>query len=410
MKWQSLIIAAIQALLKHKLRSLLSILGIVFAVVAVVAMLAIAEGAKREALEGIKQLGTNNIIVRAMLLTEAQKITARERLSKGLSLSDVRSLNRGIGDIRTVAPLKEIRAAVSGANSESPFVVLAVTASYQAATDLVLEQGRFISPSDVTRKNLVCVLGAKTSRDLGHAGRVGDSIYLEGRAFRVVGTLRARRTNRSKAGVLNVRDYNQSIFIPLGTAPSLAEERKDFGELSEIIVRVSEDADVVANAAVVRRTLATSHSGVEDYQIVIPRELLRQAQRTQRVFNIVLGCIAGISLIVGGIGIMNMMLANVSERTREIGIRRAVGANRIHIVSQFLSEAILLTAIGGFIGALLGMGTAQIIGLVAGWRTAVTVWSLVTSLVMATTVGLVSGIYPAIAAAKMDPVVALRQE
>jgi len=409
-KWRSLIIAALQALLKHKLRSLLSTLGIIFAVVAVVAMLAIAEGAKRETLEEIKQLGTNNIIVRAMLLTEAQKTAARERLSKGLALSDVRSLKGGLADIRTVAPLKEIRAAVSGANRESPFTILAVTASYQAATDLVLERGRFISPSDATKKNLVCVLGAKTSRALGHTGRVGDTIYLEDRAFKVVGVLRARRTNRGKAGVLNVRDYNQAIFIPLGTAPSLAGERKNFGELSEIVVRVSEDADVVANAAVVRRTLAINHGGVEDYQIVVPRELLRQAQRTQRVFNIVLGCIAGISLVVGGIGIMNMMLANVSERTREIGIRRAIGANRIHIVSQFLSEAILLTAIGGSVGAFLGIGTAGIIGLVAGWRTAVTLWSLGASLIMATIVGLVSGIYPAIAAAKMDPVVALRQE
>jgi putative ABC transport system permease protein len=189
-----------------------------------------------------------------------------------------------------------------------------------------------------------------------------------------------------------------------------AHGEKKFGELSEIWIRVVRNTNVQASAAAIKRILIQRHGGVEDFQVIVPQELLNQAQKTQRIFNIVLGCIAGISLLVGGIGIMNTMLASVAERTREIGIRRAIGATRKHIVVQFLCESIVLTITGGCIGIILGIGGAVIISKVAEWRTVLTLWSITTAILMAGCVGLVSGLYPAVRAARLDPARALRHE
>jgi putative ABC transport system permease protein len=207
-----------------------------------------------------------------------------------------------------------------------------------------------------------------------------------------------------------MRNYNRAVFIPIGTAVVGNEGQSGFGELSEIWIRVAENRNVRACAAAVSRVLTQKHGGVEDFQVIVPQELLKQAQKTQRVFNIVLGCIAGISLLVGGIGIMNTMLASVAERTREIGIRRAVGATRKHIVVQFLCESIVLTTAGGILGIVLGSGGALAISKVAGWKTLLTFWSILLSVLMAGCVGLISGLYPAARAAGLDPARALRHE
>jgi len=410
MKWSQVIHDAWRALLRHRLRSLLSTLGIVFAVVAVVAMLAIAEGAKREILDQIDILGTNSVIVRTLQLTEAQQAAARRRLSHGLDLADVTSLERTISTISCIAPLKEVKASLSASISQNPFEILAITASYQSAKGLGIQQGRFICNADVVWKNLVCVLGHEVSRLLGNDGRVGGVLRLENRAYRIVGILQERQWLRSKSSALTVRNFNRAVFIPIGTEVMGAHGRKEFGELSEIWIRVVRDTNVQASAAAIKRILIQRHGGVEDFQVIVPQELLNQAQKTQRIFNIVLGCIAGISLLVGGIGIMNTMLASVAERTREIGIRRAIGATRKHIVVQFLCESIVLTITGGCIGIILGIGGAVIISKVAEWRTVLTLWSITTSILMAGCVGLVSGLYPAVRAARLDPARALRHE
>ena len=410
MKWSQVILDAWRALLRHRLRSLLSTLGIVFAVVAVVAMLAIAEGAKREILDQIDILGTNSVIVRTLQLTEAQQAAARRRLSHGLDLADVTSLERAISAISCIAPLKEVKASLSASTSQNPFEILAITASYQSAKGLGIQQGRFICNADVTWKNLVCVLGHEVSRLLGNDGRVGGVLRLENRAYRIVGILQERQWLRSKSSALTVRNFNRAVFIPIGTEVMGAHERKEFGELSEIWIRVVRNTNVQASAAAIKRILIQRHGGVEDFQVIVPQELLNQAQKTQRIFNIVLGCIAGISLLVGGIGIMNTMLASVAERTKEIGIRRAIGATRKHIVVQFLCESIVLTITGGCIGIILGIGAAVIISKVAEWRTVLTPWSITTSILMAGCVGLVSGLYPAVRAARLDPARALRHE
>jgi putative ABC transport system permease protein len=245
---------------------------------------------------------------------------------------------------------------------------------------------------------------------LGSEGRLGGTLRVEDRAYRIVGILQERQRIRGKIPALPVRNYNRAVFIPLGTEPPVFHSREELGELSEISVQVIQDGNVQATASVAKRILTRNHGGVEDFQIVIPQELLEQAQRTQRVFNIVLGCIAGISLLVGGIGIMNIMLASVAERTREIGIRRAIGASKRHIILQFLSESILLTLVGGCLGIALGIGGAFAISAFAGWKTLLTVWSIVIAMVMAMGVGLLSGLFPAIRAAQLDPIAALRHE
>ena len=275
---------------------------------------------------------------------------------------------------------------------------------------MAIKQGRFISNADVVQKNLVCILGEEVSRLLGDSGHLGEALRLEDRTYRIIGILHKRQWKRSKSPALAVRNYNRVIFIPIGTEVTDGLEQTRFGGISEIWLRVGKNNSVQACAEAVRRILNLRHGGVEDFQVVVPQELLNQAQKTQRIFNIILGCIAGISLLVGGIGIMNTMLASVAERTREIGIRRAIGAGQNHIIVQFICEAIVLTTVGGCLGIVLGAGSAVIISKVAGWKTVLTVWSIVTSILMAAGVGLASGLYPAIKAARLEPVRALRHE
>jgi len=410
MKWDQIMRDAWRALFRHRLRSFLSSLGIVFAVVAVVAMLSIAEGAKQEILEQIERLGTNSIIVRSLQLTRAQETSARRRLSHGLVLSDANALKNAIHAISSVAPVKEVKASLPISIAQDPFEILAITESYQVAKNLAVKQGRFVCNTDVVQKNLVCVLGEEVSRLLGDSGHLGGALRLEDRTYRIVGILQKRQWMRSKSPALAVRNYNRAIFIPIGTEVMDIRGQSRFGEISEIWLRVAQNGNVQACAEAVRRILNRIHGGVEDFQVIVPQELLIQAQKTQRIFNIILGCIAGISLFVGGIGIMNTMLASVAERTREIGIRRAIGAAQKHIVLQFLCEAIVLTATGGCIGIILGAGSAIIISKVAGWKTVLTVWSVIVSIAMAGGVGLVSGLYPAVKAARLEPVRALRHE
>ncbi len=410
MIWRPQLRQAYQGLLQHKLRSLLSTLGIVFAVMAVVSMLSIAGGAKRETLEQIGQLGMNNIIVRALSLTEAQKLAASKRLSRGLNELDVASLRSGLPGVSHVAPLKEVQAATSASDREGLIQILGVTEAYRSVHDLSLREGRFIHGRDVENRSLVCVLGVEAARMIGSAGRLGGSVRIEDQEYRVVGILEERRQARNTVVALAVRRTDRAAFIPLGTDPPVTGTVTRSGELSEIVVQVAPGGDVRATAAVVDRILARNHGGVRDFRIVVPQELLAQARRTQRIFNIVLGCIAGISLLVGAIGIMNVMLASVAERTREIGIRRSIGASREHIVVQFLCESVLLTIAGGCLGVVLGVGGAFTIGAFAGWRTALTLWSITISMMMALGVGILSGFYPALKAAQLDPIVALRYE
>jgi putative ABC transport system permease protein len=267
-------------------------------------------------------------------------------------------------------------------------------------------------PADADERRLVCVLGEEAARLLGADGHTGAAVRIEDRLYVVVGILRERRTREAAAAAVASRDYNRSVLLPLGSEPEGPVDRRveEGAALDEIIVRVREGRSIEATAAAVRSVLARLHGGVEDFQVVVPRELLRQAQRSQGIFNWVLGCIAGISLLVGGIGIMNTMLASVAERTREVGLRRAVGASRGQVALQFLAEAVVLTAAGGSLGAAAGIAAAAAITALAGWATALTWWALGLALTMAVGVGLLAGLYPALRASRLDPIAALRRE
>ncbi len=406
---------AARSLMQHKLRSFLSILGIVCGVMAVLSMISIGEGAKQEVVRQIEQLGTRNIYIKADDLTFDQRQKAREHLSGGLTIQDRERILAGCRNIHLVAALREVRASVLAISAELSPQIAAVTANYIDSQNLQLFQGRFIGDLDRVQKNMVCVLGSDVADSLGVSGKVGQYMRIEGHLFRVVGILDRFHLEKSKVSAITTRNYNEMIFIPLGTESSLVrssspENGMDHGELSEIVIQVFRMDEVLETAKIVDRIIQVSHHHVKDYQIIIPQELLRQAQKTQRTFNVVLGAIAGVSLLVGGIGIMNIMLATVTERIREIGIRRAVGATRDNIVFQFLSEAVILTFSGGLIGVALGVGAVATITQLSGWSTSITAWAFFLPLGMSVLVGIFFGLYPAIQAARMDPVAALRHE
>jgi putative ABC transport system permease protein len=226
----------------------------------------------------------------------------------------------------------------------------------------------------------------------------------------VVGVMEPKRLREGRASVIKLRDVNQDVYVPLSTAAARLPAEDGNARLAEIAIQVASAEQVVGTASAVKALLERAHRGVEDFEVVVPAELLAQAQSTQRVFNVVMGSIAAISLLVGGIGIMNVMLTTVTERTREIGIRRAVGATRRAIAAQFLLETVLLSAAGGVVGILLGAGMAQGIHLFAGWATVIPVSAAFVAFAISAAVGVGFGLYPALRAARLDPIAALRFE
>lgn len=382
----------------------------IFGVVALISMLSIGEGAKREALNQIELLGINNVIVKSLEQTESQRIKAREKLSQGLTLHDLERLKSVFPGIQQAAALKEIKAEIIGAREESTYQITATTENYNLVNNLAISQGRYISTQDQKLKNLVCVLGWDIANELGNRARVGSRLRIEGVVFTVVGILERRHWSKPKLPSLTLRNYNQCIFIPLAVSSVFGEDQWNKVPVTEISVQIKDSNEVIQGAKVIALALSRFHHQVKDFQLIVPQELIRKAQQTQKIFNIVLGGIAGISLLVGGIGIMNIMLANVSERTREIGIRRAVGANQRHIAIQFLTESIILTLTGGIIGSVLGCVISIFVSALAGWKTVVMGWSVLVALGMAFVVGVIFGFYPAYSAAKLDPIKALRNE
>ena len=393
-------------ILVHKLRSTLSALGIVFAVVAIISMLAIADGAKWQTLKQIRQLGINNILLKSKKLTKAQE--AASKGAGGLTLGDVDDIRNQVAGLSAISPLVQYKAEVVGVPRETPLAVIAATRSLQKVQGFVMAAGRFLCDQDLAGHNLVCVLGDGVALGLGANGVVGASVNIANRIYKVVGILAPRDKLSSRLQAMATRDYNNAMIIPLFTASGAAQSEHGKGRFSDVIIRANSKQDPVAVASAVKRVLERTHSGQQDYSIVVPRELLHQARKTQQMFNIVLGCIAGISLVVGGIGIMNITLASVTERTQEIGIRRAVGANHMDVARQFLLESCLLTVLGGVLGLVIGAIVAFCVGRLTGWPIRISSWSIVLAMGMSVAVGIASGMYPAVKASRLDPVEALR--
>ncbi|MEW6755770.1 MAG: ABC transporter permease [Candidatus Latescibacterota bacterium] len=405
-------------LLSHKLRTLLTMLGIIFGVAAVIAMLSIGEGAKQESLEQIRQMGINNIIVQHWDKREKggsaedQVVDTDQNRSVGLTAEDARAIAEIVPMAEHVTPQREIQTRVQAGSVSFRTMVVGTTPQYLTVLNARLAAGVFLTEEDMQETRRVCVLGSDAKRALFFFDDpLGQRVKIRNQWFTVVGVLEDKGAAGGKiGGVLEVRNTDEDVYVPLFTMLRRFHWEPGDAELTQITVKVSDPEKLNDGARIIRSIVDRRHRGVQDFKIAIPEELMRQSQRTQRIFNVVMGCIAGISLVVGGIGIMNIMLASVLERTREIGIRRALGARRRDILSQFLVESLLVSLIGGVIGVVLGYAVPQVITLYAGWRTIVPGWAIALAFCVSAAVGIGFGIYPARQAARLNPIDALRYE
>lgn len=396
---------------QHKMRSLLTMLGVIFGVSAVIAMMSIAGGARKAALDQIKLLGTNNIRIQHLSLTEEQQQEAEYKGSAGLSVNDADMILKVVPGVSAAAPLKMMDSQVYFADRETSGRVVGTSSNYDMITNFYPAEGRFISDLDVVDAKKVCVLGGDVSRELFKlTNPLGQQIRIDDTWYTVVGVMEGKNIRLDKNTAIKVRNFNRDIYLPITTVFSRTLSSDLYEQIDEIAVQVNDQDLVVPASRIIDRLLLRNHNQVEDFEIVIPRELLEQAQKTQQIFNIVMGAIAAISLLVGGIGIMNIMLATVTERIKEIGIRRAIGASERDIMIQFLNETVFISVSGGIIGIILGALMAQVITLYAEWDTVISLTAVFWAFVISVGIGIVFGLYPAQKAARMDPIQALRTE
>ncbi len=403
--------SAVTDLSRHKMRTSLTMLGIIFGVGAVISMLSIGAGAQAEALEVIDAMGLRNILIREKPVEQQDLFTIRER-SLGLSLRDL----EGIGDVATEveasSALKRIRAdRVLSESGRSDGLVLGVGRPYFDLMNLDLAEGVLFDHAEESTFQRVCVLGSRTRLDLfAFLDPIGKPVKINDVWFTVIGTLKPRNLAKESFQGVEIESGDNTVFIPITTGLKMFDRGVLESELDEIVLRVDADGSIESASVLVSSVLKELHGGESDFTLVVPEELLAQSQRTRRIFNIVMGGIAGISLLVGGIGIMNIMLASVLERTREIGVRRAVGATRRDILAQFLSESVLISLLGGITGVLLGFSISWGVSMLSEWNTVVTGFSIALSFGFSGAVGLIFGTYPAMNAASLDPIEALRHE
>ena len=403
MRRRALFRLGLRGLLLHKLRSTLSILGVVFGVAAVVAMSSVGEGARREALEQLGALGMDSVTLRAR-----RPSSASAPGPGALRLRDAESLARVVPHVVATAPVREADLSAEAGGRRADAVAVGTTPDYVLAARLGIAAGRFLTPLDMSDQKRVAVLGASVASALFPFGAAcGERILLGSDWFQVVGVLQGRSSGRGRAAAIRTRDVNRAVFVPLPALDRGDDPRPD--GVDEIVMRVDDPRQVTA-AAETAKALVERQGGGAPFDVVVPREILRARERTQRIFNVVTGAIAAISLLVGGIGIMNIMLASVAERTREVGIRRALGATQRDVAAQFLAESSLLTTAGGVLGALLGTAGAALIQRLAGWPTALSPLMLTLALLTAIAVGVGFGSYPAWLAARLAPMDALRHE
>ena len=412
----------VKNLLLHKLRSMLTMLGVVFGVGSVVAMLSVGQGASKEALEQIKKLGSNNILISAQEpASEAGNNGGqRSRLSMyGILYDDVTRIQETIGDVENVVPAKTVRKEARLGTRVEELRLVGTTPAWFDLVKRPILAGRTFGPQDLNSYNDVIVLTESGARKLlsGEA-TVGSRVSISGGgSYEVIGVVKSE--SGSGGSGLPTPDQDVDAYVPLTVMRERLGDmivemtngnfRREQVELHQLIVQVDSQEKVEDVAGAVQRMFETYHPKV-DYKMIVPLALLERAQEQKRIFNIVLGSIAGISLLVGGIGIMNIMLASVTERTREIGIRRAIGAKRRQIIGQFLIETLVLSTVGG----LIGVGLGVVIPLVIQWRAGMPVstepWMLGLSVGISMFIGIVFGLYPAVRAANLDPIQALRHE
>ncbi|WZO95994.1 ABC transporter permease [Isosphaeraceae bacterium EP7] len=423
----------LKSLLLHKLRSGLTVLGIVFGVAAVISMLAVGEGSSRDAQERIAALGATNIIFRSIKPTEESQASGGRPsriLNYGLKYDDYERAMATVPTIKRALPIREIRKQIRYLNRFLDGSVVGTTSDYLEFNRLEIDKGRFLTESDNEKYQNYAVLASDTAKTLfPFEDPIRKSVKLGGDYYTVVGVTRARVASAATGGGMSGKDYNKDVYIPINTCKLRFGERimdnrsgsmsVEETQLSQITFQVATTEDVSPTAPLIEAAILGGQGlnadkpfhPKKDVTMTVPFELLEEARRTARQFSIILGTIASISLLVGGIGIMNIMLATVTERTREIGIRRALGAKRRDIVQQFLIETIVLSGVGGILGVMIGF----LIPFLIRWflpdqKTIVTTSSVLLAFGISVGIGILFGIYPARRAAMMDPIDALRHE
>ncbi len=430
---------AVKSLLVHPLRSLLTVLGIFIGTASVIWLLAIGEGISRKAQEQIEGLGANNIIVRSIKPPSEATGDIRGLVPYGITRADFERLTETIPTIERALPIRELRRRFAYAGRMIDGRLVGCTPEYAEVTKLEVDRGHFITDAELHDKQNHCVLAAEVVQRLFPLeDPIGRSIHIEEAYYVVVGVMKPRMPMSGIGGSLAAQEFDSDVYIPISTLWSRIGDfvvthrsgsfEGEVVELSQATLRVDKIEHVLQTAELVKQTLARHHRN-DDVGITVPLELLEQARTTRLMFIIFMGLIAAISLLVGGIGIMNIMLATVTERTREIGIRRALGAKRGDITRQFLVETIALSTVGGLTGVLggltcgpgcrsmfFGMETAapdvmqQLPELIRTVTPVIVPWSIPLAFGISVTIGIIFGLYPAMRAAAMDPIEALRHE
>ena len=398
----------------HKLRSLLTMMGLIFGVAAVVAMLSIGAGAQQEVMAFIEGLGVRNLIVEARESADWQSNQKIRKISAGLTFQDFRIIQANVEGITAATARKRFTPTklLPKPQGDAP-VVYGVSPAYLAIANLQVARGRFFDDAETTAAAPFAVLGEGAAAALfGTDDPIGRHLKVNDQWFQVIGVAGSQLTVQTDVAGLPAQDRNNLIYVPLYSAIFRLEDGQSGlkDEIDGIYLQLRSSDQIPASAALLRGLLNVSHREAGDFTIVSPAELLAEQRRTQRIFEMVMVAIASISLLVGGIGIMNIMLASVMERTREIGVRRAIGAKRRDVIRQFLIETTIISLAGGVVGVLTGVALSQLIGYAAGWSTIVTTWSIVLAFFVSVAIGLIFGLYPAVRAAALDPVKALHYE
>jgi len=441
---------AIDAVIANKIRSLLTALGIIFGVAAVIAMLAIGNGAQQEILNQIKLVGVNNIVIKPIVEQKEEKIEEKvgkkdkKKFSPGLTIRDVQGIQANIPDLERISPEIILDTYVIRNGLRRSAKLVGVEPTYFEIYDFQMQEGTMFRGEQLKTGAPICVIGHSIkTKFFPIENPIGKAIKVGPHWLTIVGVLRERAVSTSSISKLGIRDFNMDVYVPLQTsliryrnrdlitaeALRLAaqrsrgmgdntqnqtaeseSEKKNYHQLDRLVIQVDETDRLQATADILSRLLKRRHYEVVDFEIEIPELLLKQQQRTNDIFNYVLGSIAGISLLVGGIGIMNIMLASVLERIKEIGLRLSIGAKKSDVTQQFLFEAVMISVSGGIIGVILGVTLAYVVSAFANIPTIISFSSIVLSFGVAATVGLIFGIAPARRAAKQDPILSLRYE
>jgi putative ABC transport system permease protein len=427
----------------NKVRTFLTALGIIFGVASVITMLAIGNGAEKEILSQLELVGVNNIVVTPLPDLEDEtesesedetKNNESKKFSKGLDILDALSITKTIPSVKIVSPEIILDTYVINDGKQNSVKLIGVSPAFFNVSNINIEKGNIFTNYQINNAMPVCVIGKKVEKKLftGESA-LGKQIKVKDVWLQVVGVIEEKLISDKAQEDLGIRDLNQDIYIPIKTflvryrdrkiitdnleanrnnqnGPKERIARGNYHQIDKLTIQVFNSNELKATAEVLSKLLKRKHNDVLDFEISIPIQLLKQQQKTKQIFNIVLSIIAGISLLIGGIGIMNIMLASVLERTKEIGIIRAIGATEEDVILQFLSESVLISVGGGIIGIIVGIIGAYVIEIVSGIETVLSLNSILLSFFIAVIVGLVFGIFPAKAAANKKPIQALRSE